>query len=222
MAAVADRLLLKVAPWLAAKVINWLYRRLRPETIDNAAVRQLRDTGKPVLLAFWHDQLLLMVKGYSGHGVKVLISSSRDGELISRTIAHFGVGSVRGSSTRGGKAAFKEMLNLSTEPLDLVITPDGPKGPRHNLKEGIVQLARISGRPVVPTAFACSHGHRFQSWDRFLLPFPWGKAIYIYGAPLVFGKHETAESFQSRLQQAMNETNRMARDHLNRYDLSAV
>jgi len=222
MATLADRVLLSVAPWLAAKIISLLYRRLSPETIDNPAVRQLRDAGQPVILAFWHDQLLLMVKGYSGHGAKVLISSSRDGELISRTIAYFGVGAVRGSSNRGGSSAFKEMLSLTNEPLDLVMTPDGPKGPRHSLKDGIVHLARISGRPVVPTAFVCSHGHRFQSWDRFLLPFPWGKAIYIYGDPLVFAKDETVESFQSRVQQAMNETNRMVREHLNRYDLSAV
>jgi lysophospholipid acyltransferase (LPLAT)-like uncharacterized protein len=222
MAPLADRLLLSVAPWSAAKIINWLYRRLRPETLDNAAVRNLMDQGKPVILAFWHDQLLLMVKGYSGHGAKVLISSSKDGELISRTMAYFGLGSVRGSSNRGGRTAFKEMLNLSKEPLDLVITPDGPKGPRHTLKDGVVQLARISGRPVVPTAFACSHGHRFQSWDQFLLPFPWGRAIYIYGDPLTFGNDETAESFQSRLQHAMNETNRRAGEHLNQYDLSAV
>jgi lysophospholipid acyltransferase (LPLAT)-like uncharacterized protein len=163
-----------------------------------------------------------MVKGYGGQGARVLISASKDGELISRTMAYFNVGSVRGSSNRGGRAAFKSLVDLSREPLDLVFTPDGPKGPRHSIKEGVVQLARISGRPVVPMAFACTNGHRFQSWDRFLLPYPWGRAVYSYGEPLIYEKHETAENFLSRLQAAMDDNTRRAGEHLNQYGLSAV
>jgi lysophospholipid acyltransferase (LPLAT)-like uncharacterized protein len=217
-----DRLLLAVVPGLAARIICGLHRRLQPEVLGYDNVKQLWDEEKPVILAFWHDQLLLMVKGYKGKGAKVLISSSKDGELITRTMRYFNIGAVRGSSNRGGKAAFKAMVDISHEPMDLVITPDGPKGPRHSLKEGIVQLARMSGRSVVPTAFACSHGHRFQSWDRFLLPYPWGKAVYIYGKPLEYGQNETAENFLSRLQIAMDDTNRCAEDKLKEYGLSAI
>jgi lysophospholipid acyltransferase (LPLAT)-like uncharacterized protein len=222
MPSVADKLLLGVVPGLAAKIIGWLHRRLQPETLGEHNVRHLWDDGQKVILAFWHDQLFLMVKGYSGQGAKVLISASKDGELISRTMRYFNIGSVRGSSNRRGRAAFKALVELSRQPLDLVFTPDGPKGPRHCLKEGVAELARISGRPVVPTAFACSHGHRFQSWDRFLLPYPWGKAVYIYGEALNYEKHEIMEDFLARLQAAMDETNRCAGEHLKQYGLSAV
>ena len=102
------------------------------------------------------------------------------------------------------------------------MTPDGPTGPRHQLKEGVVQLARLSGRPIVPLAFACSHGHRFQSWDRFLLPYPWGKAVYAVGEPLYYDENETIEDFQSRVQEAMDANTRHAGEYLNQYDLSAV
>jgi lysophospholipid acyltransferase (LPLAT)-like uncharacterized protein len=220
--AFADKLLQGPAPWLAARIINGLYRSLRPETIGAEKIRQLWADGRPVILSFWHDQLLLMPKGYCGQGARTLISSSTDGELIARTVAYFGIGSVRGSSNRGGRGAFKTMVDLSSGPHDLVFTPDGPKGPRHSLKAGIAQLARISGRPVVPTAFACSSGHRFQSWDRFLLPYPWGRAVYIYGEPLVYGRHETMDDFLSRLKVAMDATNRKAGEHLRQYGLSAV
>lgn len=222
MSSVVDKLLLGVAPGLAAKIIVWLHRRLRPETLGEQHVDRLWSEGQQVILAFWHDQLLLMVKGYRGKGAKVLISSSKDGELISRTMRYFSIGAVRGSSNRGGRAAFKALVELSQEPFDLVFTPDGPKGPRHCIKEGVVQLARISGRPVVPGAFACSRGHRFQSWDRFLLPYPWGKAVYVYGEPLRYEQHETADDFHARLQAAMDETNRCAGEHLKQYGLSAV
>lgn len=222
MSSVADKLLLNVAPWLAAKIMGWQHRRLKPETIGVKAVSQLWAEEQPVILAFWHDQLFLMIKGYEGQGAKVLISASKDGELIARTMAYFDVGSVRGSSNRGGRAAFREMVELSREQLDLAFTPDGPKGPRHVVKEGVVQLARISKRPIVPIAFACSNGHRFRSWDHFLFPYPWGKAVYSYGEPLYYDKNETIDNFQSRVQEAMADNTRRAGEHLKQYGLSAV
>jgi lysophospholipid acyltransferase (LPLAT)-like uncharacterized protein len=222
MASVRDKLLLGVAPWLAARIIVLLHRALRPETIGDGPLRRLRAEGRQVLLAFWHDQLLLMVHGYRGPGAKVLISASQDGELIARTMGYFKIGAVRGSSSRGGSAALREMIALSREPLDLAFTPDGPKGPRHVAKPGIAQLARVSRRPVVPMAFACSHGHRFHSWDRFLLPYPRGRAVYSFGEPLLYENDETVEDFLRRLQAAMDDNNRRAGEHLSHYGLSAV
>jgi lysophospholipid acyltransferase (LPLAT)-like uncharacterized protein len=182
----------------------------------------LWQNNETVIIAFWHDQLLLMVQGYRGPGAKILISASKDGELIARTMHHFGQGAVRGSSNRGGRQAFKALLELAREPVDLVITPDGPKGPRHEVKEGVVQLARISGRPVIPMAFAASRGFRFASWDRFLLPYPWSRGIYSFGAPLVFAKDEKPDSFRLRLQAALEDNDRRARARLEDYGVSAV
>jgi lysophospholipid acyltransferase (LPLAT)-like uncharacterized protein len=185
-------------------------------------LQELWADQRRVILAFWHDQLFLMAKGYHGPGAQVMISASKDGELIARTMEYFGIGAVRGSSTRGGRAAFREMLELAAQPVDLVITPDGPKGPRHQVKEGVVQLARLSGRPVVPMAFACSRGYRFNSWDRFLLPFPPGRGVFSFGAPLYYGEGDSADSFRLRVQHAMDENVRIARERLRDYDLSAV
>jgi hypothetical protein len=106
--------------------------------------------------------------------------------------------------------------------MDLAFTPDGPRGPRHQVKDGVVQLARVTGRPIVPMAFACSKGHRFNSWDHFLLPFPWGKGAYSFGPPLYYTQGEKLEAFRNRVQEAMDDTTRQARDYLNKHDLSAV
>jgi lysophospholipid acyltransferase (LPLAT)-like uncharacterized protein len=175
-----------------------------------------------VILAFWHDQLFLMAKGYRGPRVSVLISASRDGEYIARTMANLGLGSIRGSSTRGGRAAFREMLTMARDPVDLAFTPDGPKGPRHMVKDGVAQLARLSGRPVVPMAFVCSRGRRFASWDRFLLPYPFGRAVYAFGEPLYYDPAESVEQFRQRVQAAMETNIRRAEERLKFYDLSAV
>jgi len=219
---IADRILIAVAPFLAALVIRFLRSLIRVDFVGEEAARACWERGEHVILAFWHDQLLLMVKGYRGPGAKILISASKDGELIARTMEYFGQGAVRGSSTRGGRAAFRAMLELAKEPFDLVFTPDGPKGPRHTIKEGVVQLARLSGRPVIPMAFACSRGHRFASWDRFLLPFPFSRAVYSFGPAIRYGADDSAADFQSRLQQAMEENDRRARTCLEAQGVSAV
>lgn len=222
MSFVPDKILLNVAPWLAARAVRWIYRTMKSEVIGEEELRKLWSEDRHVILATWHDQLLMMPLGYAGPGAKTLISHSKDGELIARVVEYFGVGAVRGSSSRGGKAAFLELVRLSREPLDLGITPDGPKGPRHQLKEGVVQLAKISGRPIVPLAFVCSKGHRFQSWDRFLLPYPWCRAVYCYGTPLYYDENETIDDFQSRVQLALDDNTRRAGECLNQYGLSAV
>jgi lysophospholipid acyltransferase (LPLAT)-like uncharacterized protein len=219
----SDRLLLSAAPWLAGAVIRMLYRIMRIEILGAEYPRQLVAENKPAIYVFWHDQLLMMVKGYLGdRQIRILISASQDGELIARTMSQFGFEAVRGSSNRGAAAALKEMLRLVKSTSSLAITPDGPKGPRHVIKPGVVQVACRSGRPVVPMAFVCSHGHRFGSWDRFLLPYPWGRGVYAYGRPLYCMPEESSEDFQDRVECAMNGNLRRAAVHLETYGLSAV
>jgi lysophospholipid acyltransferase (LPLAT)-like uncharacterized protein len=218
----SEKFLMHAGPRFAAWVIRLVHACLWIEVLGEDPLRDLWSSRRQVILAFWHDQLFLMVRGYRGPGASVLISASRDGEYIARTMGCFGIGSVRGSSTRGGRAAFREMLELAKAPQDLVITPDGPKGPRHEVKEGVVQLARLSGRPVVPMAFACSRGHRFSSWDRFLLPLPPGRGVFSFGVPLYYAEDDTMESFRQKLQQAMDENVRVAEERLRHYGLSAV
>jgi len=218
----ADWFLFACVPFLASWIIRGLFCSIRPAFIGEERVQSLWAKSENAILAFWHEQLLLMVKGYRGPGSKILISASKDGELIARVMARFGQGTVRGSSTRGGRAAFRTLVDLGRLPVDLVITPDGPKGPRREFKEGVVQLARITGRAVVPMAFVCSRGHRFASWDRFLLPYPFSRGVFSFGEPVRYRKGESPEDFRLRLQEAMNENERRACRRLEEYGVSAV
>lgn len=203
MAGAGKRLITMIGPHLAAGIIRLLHATMRIDYVNRSAADRYWQDGKPVILAFWHDQLLMMIKGYYGPEARILISPSGDGELIARTMACFGQGAIRGSSSRGGAAALREMVKLAREPYDLVVTPDGPKGPRHEVKLGVVQLAKLTKRPVLPMAFVASKGHRFNSWDRFLLPYPFARGVYAFGDVLTFGEHETLEEFAVRLDSAM-------------------
>jgi lysophospholipid acyltransferase (LPLAT)-like uncharacterized protein len=129
---------------------------------------------------------------------------------------------VRGSSSRGGKEALSAMVELAAESVDLGITPDGPRGPRHQVKAGVAQLARLTGRPVIPLAFVCGRGHRFNSWDRFLCPYPFARAVFRFGQPLYFDQNDTVESFGEALRQAMEENEQLAAGRLEAHGVSAV
>jgi len=209
-------------PWLAAGLIRLIHLLIRSETIGLESVKQVWKKGESVIISFWHDQLLLMAPGYQGPGTRILISRSKDGELIARTMEFLGQGAVRGSSSRGGASALREMVRLAKTPYDLAITPDGPKGPRREAKEGVAQLAKLTRRAIVPMAFVASRGYRFASWDRFLLPYPFCRAVYAYGEPLYCGSDEMLEDFLVRVQQAMELTTLRATEHLEKRGVSAV
>ncbi len=219
---IGDRLLLTFVPIVASLVMRLLNLSLRKEILGVDQLCRIWDRGEQVIIPFWHDQLLLLVFGYPGKHAKLLISVSKDGELLARTMKYFKHDTVRGSSSRGGRAAFKEMLELCQEKADIVLTPDGPRGPRHELKDGVVQLARMSGRPVVPMAYVCNRGHRFKSWDRFLLPYPFGRGVYSFGDPLYFDKQEGVDVFRQRLKIAMQENQQRAETRLESYGVPAV
>ena len=151
-------------PWFAQTVVPqfgyWLIRGLGKTmgwTIEGAEpVDQLYAQGKRMIIAFWHGQQLMMPLAYRGIGAHILISQHRDGEMISRIVKRFGFGAVRGSSTRGGVVALRQLIRLGRSGVDLVVTPDGPKGPRHVVQKGVIQLAQVTGLPIVPLTFACS------------------------------------------------------------------
>ena len=147
---------ISVLPPVGAALIRGIARTMRYETRGQEAVDALYREGGHAITAFWHAQQLMIPFGYRGPGAHVLISQHGDGEIIARIIARFGHGAVRGSSTRGGANALRALIKLARSGQDVAVTPDGPKGPRHVAKLGVIQLAKASGLPIVPIAFACS------------------------------------------------------------------
>jgi len=218
-----DKLVIMLAPPLAALVIRLLRLLVSVDLVNVGYLHSKSEERDGIILSFWHDQFLLMPTIFDGLPAKIMISSSKDGELITRTVGWFGQGAVRGSSSRGGREAFRELVKLGRERVDLVITPDGPKGPRHQIKDGVVQMAKITKRQVYPLAFACSRGHRFGSWDRFLLPYPFAKCVYMVGAPVHYRETDNTDGFRDRLQVAMDITTRSAQEYLEEtYGVPAV
>jgi len=167
-----ESLAMFLIPRLAAIWIRLTRATMRVRFESRGVVDDLSQRKLPYILAFWHGRLFLMPYAYSGRRIAILISAHRDGELISRTMEHFGFVTARGSSTRGGALGLREILRRLKNGFDAAFTPDGPRGPREVVQPGIIAAARLSGAPIVPVAFSCSKKnysiHGIASWFRCL------------------------------------------------------
>lgn len=173
--------------------------------------------GERVLIAFWHNQGLFMPFVYFGKGgeIKLIVSQSRDGELIAALLKWFGILSVRGSSSRGGTAALKELVRLSEcGDCSLVFTPDGPKGPIYCVKEGVAYLASRSGKPLYLLSVDYSKAKVLGSWDKFRIPLPFGRAYFVCSPPLVFPNRcresDALEKIRETIEKSLLRTNEIA------------
>ena len=168
-----QRILLAVAPPLAAAMIRLLGATWRVRDVNAAGVPSGHTLSGPTVFAFWHESLLACAYRFRGLGIAILISRSFDGELIARTVERLGFVAVRGSSSRGGAGGLRGMAEAYAAGHICAFTADGPKGPRRVAKAGPVQLAELAGAGWI----GCFHAEperawRLRSWDRFAIPKP--------------------------------------------------
>jgi len=184
-------------------------RTLRYEVDDRAGI-----LGKPVtknyIGAIWHNRLLIfpliLRRFFPNRRGAALISASRDGDLLTDAIRHFGYEVIRGSSSRLGASAILQLTEELASGRDVVITPDGPRGPAYELDPGIVFLAQKSGASVLPMNLEYSRCWRLGSWDRFIIPQPFSKVRVLISQPHHVEPTGTPEEFETerrRVQDAM-------------------
>jgi len=194
IAALRDRpVVLAIAPWVGAGLMRCLYRLLRAIHVNSSYPERCIARGERVIAAFWHGRLLMMPFLYPGQPRTILISHHRDGEYISRIATILGLEVIRGSATRGGARAFKQMVQALREGRHLAITPDGPTGPRGKVKLGVIELAKLTGAPILPVSFSAAHRRFLTSWDAFLVPLPFSRAVYVWGEPIYVEPAATRE-----------------------------
>jgi lysophospholipid acyltransferase (LPLAT)-like uncharacterized protein len=171
--------------------------------------RKLRD-GEGVLAVLWHNQALFMPflwKGPRGRA-HVFVSRSADGELITALLRYFGIRSIRGSSSRGGSVAFLEAVRLSADrSKTFVLTPDGPRGPAFRVKDGLVHLAMRTGMPLYCISVSYTRYKMFESWDGFLLPFPFCRAYFSCSGPMTVEKDVDPAVATRKIQELLDRTN---------------
>jgi hypothetical protein len=183
-----DRAFVAVGGWAIATALRLVYATLRVRCLDPHGVLEGHARGERVVLASWHDGILLFpllrVRVHPGFRPRVVLSWHREGEMAAQAVRRFGVMATRGSATRGWLGAVRGLLAAHARGEDIVVIPDGPRGPRHRAQEGVTQLARATRLPVVAVGIAAAPVRRLRTWDRLMVPRPFGRVVLSLSAPI--------------------------------------
>ncbi len=170
---------------LGAVLIRILGLTWRIEWRGLEHLERARELSAQVVFAFWHGRLLVLSYTHRGRAIQVLASEHPDGDLMGRTIRWLGFGHLKGSSTRGGAKALRDLSRVLREGLDVGLTVDGPKGPRGSVQQGAIELSRMTGSAVIPVSNSSRPRRLFRSWDAFQLPMPFARIVVSYGEPFI-------------------------------------
>jgi len=209
----------KLAAWFGPSLAYWTIKILgwtmKFEEVHPEVPKSFLEKGTSGIGAFWHGRLLMMPRIYRGKRLCFLVSPHRDGQIVGRALERFGFRPILGSTSRKGFSAFKQMLRANREGADIALVPDGPRGPRYRVQIGVIELAKLTGRPVVPLTFSASRRKLFNTWDQFLLPYPFSRGVFIWGEPIYVdpaGDRAHMEERRALLEKRLNELTEEA-DH---------
>jgi lysophospholipid acyltransferase (LPLAT)-like uncharacterized protein len=173
-----------LSTWMGWILILLLCKSCKIKVEGDEILHEFKKTKQPFLMAAWHGRIFVGAYFFRFWRFVALISQHWDGEMIARTVKRLGFETVRGSSTRGGKEAFHKMVDLLKSGRSGVIIPDGPKGPRHQIKNGVMFMALQANVPIIPFTFSAKSTIIFRSWDRFVIPKPFTKVLINIGSPI--------------------------------------
>ncbi|MBN4061507.1 lysophospholipid acyltransferase family protein [bacterium AH-315-G11] len=198
----------KILAWLVPHAIYGIFLFLS-RTIRWTFIGERYQVGcEPYILSFWHARILMTPYAYQGWDGSMLISEHRDGGYITEAGRLMGLKSVsRGSTTKNGARAFLTMIRMAKAGHSLGITPDGPKGPAEVVQAGTVQLAKKSGLPLRAVCYATKRYWRVNSWDKFYIPKPFTRGVFVIGEPVYAGDDdaETLIAFQKAMDDAQTQ-----------------
>jgi len=188
--------------FVAAGIVRLLMATLRLRVEDPFGFTRDEVKG-PVVLCFWHNRILAITLSFlrnypaSRKGVTVLTSPSKDGEILAQLMGYLGMGAVRGSSSRRGSQALRELIRLVESGVDIAITPDGPRGPRYKLSPGPIALAQATGALLMPVTATFSRCFEMKTWDGFRIPLPFSTVTVKIGGLIPIASDVSDEEFEA-------------------------
>ncbi len=201
-----------IAAWSAMRYIRMVSATGNWSIEEEQIPQRILDRGSPFIVAFWHGRLLMTPIAWKfDRQFHMVISQHPDGQLITRTVAYLGIRTIAGSTTRGGSTVVRAMHRALEAGGCVGITPDGPRGPRMRAGVGIVSTARLSGVPILPVGCAASPRKLMGSWDRLMVPFPFGRGIIRWGEPINVPRDaddRAVETARRTLEDRLNEMTR--------------
>ncbi len=189
----------------------------RKTVIGEDRYKELRRQNKPVVLLIWHSRLLVVPYLFRNRGIMALISPSEDGEILARIVEGWGK-VLRGSGSHSIVKAWGVMRKELDEGGEVIIVPDGPRGPNRKMKLGALKLSQQSGAYIVPFTFAASRKKTLNSWDRFMIFYPFTRVVALFGEPVLVDpklRGEDLERERQRIEQILTKLDDEAATYLN-------
>ncbi len=191
----------RLAGHLAGMIMKLWSLTMRYEVNGKAGVSRPLIGEKPVIFALWHNRIFTMPPIWQRTGGMdrksvVLTSASKDGTTLATAMETFGLGAIRGSSSRRAVSALIGMKKALREGFDVCVTPDGPKGPRYSVQPGVIKIAQATETEIVPIHIRYGAAWRLKSWDRFVIPMPFSKVSITFGEPQGIPKNLSEEDFE--------------------------
>ena len=184
------KLAYSVICWVGAKYIKFVSFTNSWSFINKKYVENLWKKNEAFILCFWHGRLLMMPLSWNKEKkINVLISTHSDGQLLSKTVKHFNIETITGSSSKGGSEAIRNIIKSLKSGISIGMTPDGPRGPRMKVNSAIIKIASLTGHKIVPLSYSVKKKFFLNSWDKFLVALPFGKGCFIWGKPIKIKKN---------------------------------
>jgi len=207
---------------LGYRVIKYVCGSNRVSVTGSDLIDRYVSQGRNII-AFWHSRQLYLLYHYGRYvrtpTISILISLSRDGDYAAAVANRFRQDAVRGSSSRGGSRAIRVLADKLAEGHNVALTPDGPRGPAFQVQKGVIRLAQITGTRIIPVSYDASRKWTLHSWDRFILPKPFGRIHMAVGEPLCVPcelSAEGVEDYCTRLQDALTLLDRTCAERVTR------
>jgi hypothetical protein len=204
MSAWRNELRAKVFSSVVYSAARLLYATIRLRT---KGAEQAEGLDRGIIYSVWHGRTLIGANYMKGKRAWAIISQSRDGEMQNRIFRRFGFQTIRGSTKRGGERALVEAIRVLKKGEQMTLTPDGPRGPSQKVQGGIMLMAKKSGAAIVPCGVSASRRWFAGSWDKYMIPKPFSKAVIVFGPPMILAKDlsdDELEAARLRLEEQMN------------------
>lgn len=190
--------------------IYWLARLIGATVrLEVEGLPELAQGGRGQIFAGWHGRTFLATKLFRNKGIWTIISTSRDGQAQNRIFSKFGFRTIRGSSSRGGAKVLIESIRILKTGATLAFTPDGPRGPTHIVQDGVIAMGQKARAVIVPVGVSASRRWLLPTWDSYMIPKPFSRAVMIFGPPIEVPEKPTAEEFETIRTHLEREINRV-------------
>ncbi len=178
--------------WLGAQFMTLVFKTNSWQYLNKERVEPYWQSSRPIIVCFWHNRLAMMTYAWlSETPFHMMISGHADGKIISLTVGHHGIKTIAGSTSKGSSEAIRKILRVLKQGESVGVTPDGPRGPRFSINQGLINLASKAGVDLVPMTYSTSRRIVWKSWDRLVFPLPFGKGVIVYGEPIQMNSNQS-------------------------------